>query len=412
VALYLIAGCSQSKSVSKENFAPTYDIERVQMNLDYTAYHASATETEVHLQIPSNNLNYSSPDESGLQEATAVIDLKAFVLNNNSTSKKATDSLVVKIRDIQPNQPYYLSTKLSLKLPENAIYQAQLKISDINGNTHEQVSFVIDKSNHNNRQNFLLLDSSTNSPIYNSWVNQPTKVKILNNEGKPLLVRYYLRKFPLAPPPFSNYTPPPFQYEADSTFELSASSDFVEFNAKQMGFYHFVKDDSQKNGHTLFAFNENFPKVITSEQMFESLRYITTEWEYREMKQATDIKGELETFWINCAGNKDKAKELIKIYYGRVEEANRFFSSYVEGWKTDRGIIHIVYGKPNIIYQSPTSETWIYGEDKNMMSLSFTFVKVINPFTDNDFRLSRDENYKSSWYRSIESWRNGRIYAN
>jgi len=225
-------------------------------------------------------------------------------------------------------------------------------------------------------------------------------------------VRYYLRQFPLPPPPFSNFNPPPFQYEADSIFELSASADFSVFRARKMGFYHVQKDESQKDGFTVFAFSEHFPKVVNTEQMFESLRYITTEWEYREIKQSKDLKKELEKFWVNCAGNREKAGELINIYYNRVEEANRFFTSYVEGWKTDRGLIHIVYGKPNIIYQSPTAETWIYGEDKNMMSLTFVFVKVINPFTDNDYRLSRDENFKASWYRSIESWRNGRIYAN
>jgi len=409
--LALLGACSKTKPVTKENLAQSYNSSNVKLNVQYKVFHSSLNQTEIYLQIPSADLKYNTSEETGFLEATALIDLKVY--KQGSEKGKALDSIFVKVSDSGAMQTNYnINTKVDLNLLSNNSYVAHLKITDINGLFKEETNFIIDKSNLNNRQNFLLFDDEYNVPNYLGWVNEPSWLRIKNNEAKPMQVRYYLRKFPLAPPPFSNFNPPPFQYEADSTFELSATSDFSNFKAQKMGFYHVLKDNTQKEGFTIFAFEEHFPKIVTVAQMFESVRYLTTEWEYREMKQSKDIKNQLETFWVNCAGNKDKAKELISIYYGRVEEANRFFTSYVEGWKTDRGLIHIVYGKPNIIYRNPTSETWIYGEDKNMMSLSFTFIKVINPFTDNDFRLSRDENYKSSWYRSIESWRNGRIYAN
>ncbi len=46
------------------------------------------------------------------------------------------------------------------------------------------------------------------------------------------------------------------------------------------------------------------------------------------------------------------------------------------------------------------------------MSLSFSFEKVENPFTNNDYALSRNQLYQSSWYKAVESWRNGRVYSN
>lgn len=406
-----LTSCGRTKTMSKENFSQAYDQTLVPLNLRHTVYHNSSEQSTIYIQIPSSDLTYSQPDESGLINATAIIDVKAYIMGSEGT--KAVDSLLLKVVDEQPAQtPFYINTEARLNLAIGKVYKAQLKITDRHGNLQMEETIVIDKLSLNTRQNFLLFDSNYEIPLHGAWVNEPTWLRIKNNESKKMHVRYYLRQFPLPPPPFSNFNPPPFQYEADSIFELSATSDFSVFKARKMGFYHVQKDESQKDGFTVFAFSEHFPKVVNTEQMFESLRYITTEWEYREIKQSKDLKKELEKFWVNCAGNREKAGELIKIYYNRVEEANRFFSSYVEGWKTDRGLIHIVYGKPNIIYQSPTAETWIYGEDKNMMSLTFVFVKVINPFTDNDYRLSRDENFKASWYRSIESWRNGRIYAN
>ena len=82
----------------------------------------------------------------------------------------------------------------------------------------------------------------------------------------------------------------------------------------------------------------------------------------------------------------------------------------MEGWKSDRGIIYIIFGVPNVVYKHKNYENWIYGEENNMMSLSFVFHKVDNPITDNDFVLSRSPVFKNNWFRAVDSWRSGRIY--
>jgi hypothetical protein len=96
---------------------------------------------------------------------------------------------------------------------------------------------------------------------------------------------------------------------------------------------------------------------------------------------------------------------MIKLYYNRVMDANRFFTSYLEGWKTDRGIIYIIYGPPNVVYKGRNVEGWVYGEDKNMLSINFTFRKLDNPFTDNDYSLTRSPAYKDGWYIAVDNWR-------
>ena len=95
-----------------------------------------------------------------------------------------------------------------------------------------------------------------------------------------------------------------------------------------------------------------------------------------------------------------------------MENSNRHFSALVEGWRTDRGLVHIIFGTPTTIYKSETNETWIYGEENNLMSLTFTFVKRKSVFSDNDLVLERDPMLKGAWYRNVESWRNGRVYQN
>ncbi len=93
-----------------------------------------------------------------------------------------------------------------------------------------------------------------------------------------------------------------------------------------------------------------------------------------------------------------------------MNDANAHFSSYLEGWKTDRGMIYLIYGSPNTIYRTANTENWIYGDASNINSLQFMFVRVDNPFSDNDFSLERSGNYRQQWYMAVDVWRQGRAY--
>jgi NRPS condensation-like uncharacterized protein len=48
-------------------------------------------------------------------------------------------------------------------------------------------------------------------------------------------------------------------------------------------------------------------------------------------------------FWKDCGGSEEKAKELIAIFFRRVNTSNTYFSTTVPGWRTDRGMIYIIY---------------------------------------------------------------------
>ena len=145
--------------------------------------------------------------------------------------------------------------------------------------------------------------------------------------------------------------------------------------------------------------------------MVPPLRFITSKQEFEEISTSANSKAAIEKFWLNCTGSQDRAKEIIRKYYNRVKDANLFFTSYLEGWKTDRGMIYLVFGAPNVIYRTERSETWIYGEESNALnSLRFSFLKVNNPFSDNDFTLERSTLYQQKWTDAVDIWRQGRTY--
>ena len=190
--------------------------------------------------------------------------------------------------------------------------------------------------------------------------------------------------------------------KADSIWELKVP-DFE-------GIIKVTPEDEQYPPFYLPILPEGFPKSKTYDDMIANLRYITTNSEFKALQDSANKRIAFEQFWLSCVSNKDKAKTLIGRYYKRIELVNEYFTSYKAGWKTDMGIIYIIYGRPHQVYKSSQSVTWLYGDETNPMSLSFTFDKQNNPFSDKDYQLRRNPAYQSSWYTAVERWRDGRIY--
>ena len=199
----------------------------------------------------------------------------------------------------------------------------------------------------------------------------------------------------------------------DSLFTVNVGEDGrFRFQPADAGIYHLRPDTASDKGFTLFVLTESYPYVGTGVDMLKPLRYITSMQEYDRLSKAPNVRQAIERFWLDAAGDRERAREAIRIYYTRVENANRHFSSLTEGWRSDRGLVHIIFGSPTTIYKNGSSESWIYGEENNLMSLTFTFVKRKSSLTDNDLVLQRDPSMKGAWYRNVESWRNGRVYQN
>ena len=102
----------------------------------------------------------------------------------------------------------------------------------------------------------------------------------------------------------------------------------------------------------------------------------------------------------------ERAKEIIRNYYQQVEKANILFTNYKEGWKTDQGMVYIIFGLPTSVNESQETEEWIYNNET--LKVKFTFDKLGNLFTDKHYDLVRKENYDKVWFRMVDSWRKGR----
>jgi GWxTD domain-containing protein len=348
---------------------------------------------------------YAKPNKGNKFKAGVKISYK---LLKNYESKEIIDSAHVVILDsISDNHKDVVFDSLNFKAVYSNVYALYVSLTDINKRTITETIINIDKSNTFSQQN-ILIRTENNLPAFRNYFSSGEKLKVTVNSDNlnRISVKHFKIQFPPALPPFADQKESRITVKPDSVFYMDIRNMQTKaFNLKRTGIYYFQTDTMVKKGLAVFRYYDDFPEITSPSNMLNPLIYITSKKEFDKMLLAKDKKTEVDKFWIEIAGNPDRALQLIKKYYSRVKEANELFSSYQEGWKTDRGIIYIIYGMPNVVYKSTETETWVYGQGQNIRSISFNFDKLYNSFTDNDYSLNRNSNYKNSWYIGVETWR-------
>jgi GWxTD domain-containing protein len=239
-------------------------------------------------------------------------------------------------------------------------------------------------------------------------VNTPFTVKRLTQEPGVLHVFYYGHSFEPAGSPM-NTTPKSVSKSLtiDSSFTIN-TNETIQFQKE--GLYNIFADTTQSEGLGLLVVNERFPKLTKPELLLEPLVYMSTNTEIGEIKKAQEFKKALDKYWLTLMnGNAPLAQQSIKSFYSRVEEANQLFTSYKEGWKTDKGMIFIVLGPPDKVQRSKDREVWTYDQRANAQNVNFTFNRRTNQFVDDHYELVRYAEYQPIWYPIVEAWRNGTI---
>ncbi|MBP6387093.1 MAG: GWxTD domain-containing protein [Pseudarcicella sp.] len=191
----------------------------------------------------------------------------------------------------------------------------------------------------------------------------------------------------------------------DSVFQVQANVPFV---LKSKGLIYFSRDSSDHFGISALAVDERFPRITYPEKLLKPLVYMSTNAENYDLKKSKDYKNTLDKYWLNLPiAQVTTASQTIKEYYKRVEEANQMYSTYKEGWKTDKGMVWIIMGNPFRIAKSKEKEVWTY--QRNGHQVSFNFFKRMNQFSDNHYELQRNAEFQSVWFPMIEHWRNGEL---
>ncbi|PKP22338.1 MAG: hypothetical protein CVU05_04290 [Bacteroidetes bacterium HGW-Bacteroidetes-21] len=370
-----------------------------------TAWHNSDKSTTLFVSLQKKNLFFVNDDN--VLKAAVRFNYKLY---NNKTMKVSDSSNVVLF--LPDRQSDKMIVTLNIPTADTVSYLLDLTISDVNKQIGRRVFFTIDRSLAVNTQDYLMVNPE-GVPYFSNIVSETDTFMFKHRSQSHWVWSKSMGSnnfaMPYAPHILINYKP--FNYKADSTYRLLVT-DSTRFTLPYEGFIHFHPDTGSYGGYAVFHYHNHFPEPHNPYRLLQPIRYLTSNKEFDELNLYAEKKNSVDKFWLEATGgNADRSKELIKVYYNRVSFANTFFTSYMEGWKTDRGMLYVVLGLPNTIYKTHDLERWIYGNSQTNSTLTFNFVKRPNPLCNNDFVLSRNESFKISWIQAIDAWRNGRVYS-
>lgn len=233
----------------------------------------------------------------------------------------------------------------------------------------------------------------------------------------------------------NNYSPSSIEYKGidyDEETEVQSSqriltdysSTFIEykFANENRGNYRFEvsaqKPEDEEEQFRARAFgikSPNFPSVMSARELARPLVYLMGSKEYDRLMEISDqdsLKQEVDRFWLKNVGNKREARRVIELYYTRVEEANKQYSNFKEGWKTDLGMIYILFGTPLHTRDRLKRMIWYYTYNIEDPERRFLFEqpKLKNqyyPFYH--YLLDRRNYYHSIQHNQRQLWLSGRI---
>lgn len=197
----------------------------------------------------------------------------------------------------------------------------------------------------------------------------------------------------------------------------------IEFAFENLprGNYRFEVSPNLNDKETLYKARDfsiksnNYPSVKSAEELAAPLIYLMSDKEYEELMSIDNsdtLKAAIDRFWLSNIQNAALTRNIISLYYQRVEEANKLFSNFKEGWKTDMGMVYILLGPPLYQNRSLNEIQWSYNYNASLPEYTFFFKRSKSksdfyPF--DHYILQRDNTYFQIEYRVKELWLSGNI---
>jgi GWxTD domain-containing protein len=393
---------------TKSSIKPLYDI-----------LNETDESTVLSVKFFASELFFSEANPQGIPIAQILMTIKLYNIDNGMTLKDTANLNLRIIKDESRRDYVY---RVPLRVEPGFNYVAEVKILDRLRLEVIQAFVNFNTLSVTNRYNFMARGHFGKNELFNPILHVNEFADLVYSRGPvdSLYISYYepLRQIPY--PPSMLLPEKTIDYDPDTVIAF-AYSDTLPLMFPKDGLYFCTVGRDLQDGFTFFNFGDKFPTMTTPEVMIEPLAYLASEDEMNEMRSSARPKMALDDFWLKCAGNVEKARELIRIYYTRILYSNYYFTSYKEGWRTERGMIYTIYGPPDKVYKATGGESWGYRKQEIRSSwggryhlkddyIWFNFRTREDKFSGNDFFLSRSETLVTFWDQAVASWRKGIVF--
>jgi GWxTD domain-containing protein len=372
-------------------------------------YHNREDKSDLIIKLFPNELRFSEANSEGINMANVGIQVFMYEFIDGRLSEEISDSTTqyYDIKKEEADKRYI--TNIPLNAERGKKYHLKAYISDLQRGIIHESHLHIDKTNLADGQNFMITPYKKKYPLFPPYTVNDYPMLVQSNQfhdsitvhyfsGSKDLDKYYL--------PDSLKTEPTLP---DTIYKIGfGNSQLMSFPLQGV---YFIKTDSNASaGLTVLNFDQSFPGINQAALMIDPLTYIATRSELEEIQALNNKKFAVDQFWLSKSENMARARELIRIYYNRVYFANYYFTSFKEGWKTDRGKVFIVKGPPHAISRTADEEQWTYFKSGDNQRGVFVFTRHDHPMSDKHFLLNKTKSYNTNWTREVRKWREGNVF--
>ncbi len=416
----LVTSCrTVQTAVDSKDLSYLYNPTKNLFSPRYSVFNETDERSMLSVRFFNSDLYFSEANPQGIPTAQILISVKVYDTGRGRILADTAASYLSIIKDTTRQEYVY---SIPMKVEAGGDYMTEVKVLDRIRMQVVQAFVPFSTLTRTSRYNFRVRSHFENNLLFNPVVATGDYVNLLYPRF-PLDTIYISLYAPVEgiPDPPSMLLPERIiDYPPDTTVAL-AYSDTLPMMFPGRGVYHITTERVNTEGFTFFNFGESFPVADTPEAMMDPLEYLVSKDELARMKSAPRPKVALDEFWISCGGNVERARELIRIFYTRVQYSNYYFTSFKEGWRTERGMVYIIYGPPDKVYKTSDGEQWGYrkpairstwGGRVHMSEdyIYFTFRTRKSDFTDNDFYISRSETLVTYWDQAVASWLKGIVF--
>lgn len=419
-ACLLMISCRTTQpTVDSKDLSYLYNPTKSSIKPLYDVLNESDESSVLSVKFFASELFFSEANPQGIPLAQILMTVKLYNIDNGMTLK---DTANLNLRIVKDESRRDYTYKVPLTVEPGANYVAEVKILDRLRLEVIQAFVNFNTLSVTNRYNFMARGNFGRNELFNPVLHVNEFVNLIYSRGPvdSLYISYYEPLKDVPYPPSMLLPEKTIDYGPD-TIVAFAYSDTLPLMFPTEGVYFCTVGRDLQDGYTFFNFGDKFPSMTTPEVMIEPLAYLASEDEMNEMRTSPRPKMALDDFWLKCAGNVEKARELIRIYYTRILYSNYYFTSYKEGWRTERGMIYTIYGPPDKVYKATGGESWGYRKPVIRSSwggryhlkddyLWFNFRNRQDKFSGNDFFLSRSETLVTLWDQAIASWKKGIVF--
>jgi GWxTD domain-containing protein len=420
----LIASVTHSCKITQQttdtkDLSYLYNPTKSPFNPLYNVINKSDKSSVLSVKFFPNDLFFSEANPQGIPTAQMIINVKLF---NISQGRVLADTAIYNINIVKEEGRAEYIYNIPLRVEKDLEYITEIKIIDRLRLHVIQTFKYFNTLSYFNMYNFRAQGHFDKNELFSPVLKINEYINLVYSGATPdsLFISYY-KPFRETPDPPSMLLPEKeLDYEPEKVGAIPYS-DSIPMMFPREGIYLCSVGRDIREGYTFLNLGTTYPAMTTPEVMIEPIAYLASQDEVAAIRSSLKPKISLDDFWIKCGGNVDKARELIRIYYTRVLFSNYYFTSYKEGWRSERGMIYIIYGPPDKVYKTAEGENWGYRKPVVKSSwggrysvsedyLFFNFKKRENIFSENDYYLSRSENPVTYWDQAISSWRKGIVF--